>query len=254
MKKVIEILLVLVVIAIIGIMGVLIYKLNNEKNLSNEKIISLNNQVQILEETIENLKNENSKELETENEIEYIEMTEENYKQYNTNGYRFEIAMMKVVGDGTATVSGRVYKEKELPTITAEEYQTLLNGNTVQVMGVEMKATVFEKAELAGHDMLIEAVSKESALTYYVTKNTDGTGKLAYYGPDISCIGTDIYLELIVDENVPTESGLGNITLKEYLQGWSGDGKMPDEVDLPDYNEEIVFENGKCVKILFTSI
>lgn len=251
MKKVMKILLIILVIAIISIMGMLVYKLNNDKKLNNEEISNLNNQIQTLEKTIENMKNE---ELEPEVENKYSEMTEEDYKKYNSGEYQFKISNMILNGDGTATIEGRAYKEKELPVITKEQYQELLNGNTVEVIGVTMKVSDVDEGELEGHSMLIASVSEEYYLELYLDENEDGTGTLEYYGEIKEYVGTDIYMKITLDENIQTESGRGNITLKEYLKEWVGSGEMPDELQLSDYNTEIVFENGKVVKILFTSV
>ena len=123
---------------------------------------------------------------------QYVEMTEESYKKYNIGEYQYRISNMIDNNDGTITIKGRVYKEKD------------------------------------GTRLVDEGIA-----TY---------------------IGTDIYMKINVDENTSTESGLGNISLKEYLKSYHENDETKDEITTRTYHEELVFEDGKCTLIKFTSI
>ena len=41
--------------------------------------------------------------------------------------------------------------------------------------------------------------------------------------------------------------------LKEYLKTWTGNIELKDEEMLPGFNDEFIFENGKCTSIIFTN-
>ena len=71
--------------------------------------------------------------------IEYIEMTEAKYKEYSTSPYSFRIQEMVQNDNRTITIKGRVYKEIELLSITKEQYNDLINGKTIDLLGYQMK-------------------------------------------------------------------------------------------------------------------
>lgn len=191
-----------------------------------------------------------------ENDISYIEMTEENYKKYNNDEYLFKIFNIKRNNNKTITIQGRVYKVRELPTLTEEQYNDLANGETVKIMEFEMKLTsdenlIDEDGTYAGHDLYIVS---ENNISFYVSKNDDGTGTL-YDAAEIAlCDGTDIYMQITLDNNTPTESGLGNMPLSKYLNNKIGYTKLDDTVVLDTYNTEFTFKNGKCTSIFFPSV
>jgi len=243
------ILLILSTIAII-IMTFLLYKLNNEKTIETEKVVNLNNKITSLENTIDNL-NEKIEDVSSiiNTSVKYIEMTEEKYKKYSSGKYRFEIQDMISNNDETVTIKGRVFELIELPTITKEQYQNLLDKKTIDVLGYQMK--VNQDEDSSGHDLLIESTG--DWMKFYIDKNSDGTGTLSDYTETALYEGTDIYMQIIVDENITTKSGLGNISLKEYLKTWTGNIELKDEEMLPGFNDEFIFENGKCTSIIFTN-
>ena len=190
-------------------------------------------------------------------EINYIEMTEENYNKYNTNGYQFVIVDMQENNNNTITIQGRVYKEKELPILTQSQYEDLINNKTVNILGYEMKLTdnadfKDEDNTYAGHDLYIESVNNE--LSFYVDKNNDKTANLFYPSEFSLFDGTDIYMQITLDSDTPTTSGLGNISLGEYIKNYIPYFELKDTVHLNLYNDEFIFENGKCTEIQFTSI
>ena len=238
-------LFLIIVIIILAIKGCNWYKNNIENQiestLKNEDYINNTDEVKELENT-------NSKE----DEIKYIEMTEENYKKYNSNGYQFKISDMLDNKDNTVTIKGRVYKLKELPILSKEQFQDCINGKAITVMGYEMEMNGSEDAD--NYDFVIESTT-EDWLKFYVDKNDDGTGKLILYSEIGIYEGTDVYMQLIVDNSILTESGRGKIPLKQYLENLSGEMQELKKIEiLPDYNTEIVFKDKKCKSILFTSI
>lgn len=190
-------------------------------------------------------------------EINYIEMTEENYNKYNTNGYQFVILDMQENNNSTLTIKGRVYKEKELPILTLTQYENLANGQSVNILGYEMKFTENEDLKdenntYAGHDLYIESAS--DGVSFYVSKNDDGTANL-FYPSEISLFdGTDIYMQITLDSTTPTTSGWGNITLGKYIKNYTPFFDPKDTVHLNLYHDEFIFENGKCISIFFTSM
>lgn len=217
---------------------------DNEINNNSDGLVSILTEQQV---------NEKRKMLDS---IEYIDMTEENYKKYNNeNGkYIFKLLDMTSNGNGTVTIKGRVYKNIDLPILTKEQYNDLLNGKNVNLMGHEMKKNLDE--ELEGHDLLIEMANEgDPFFKFYVDRNNDGTGKLYDYCEIGIYEGTNIYMKLQVDENIETESGLGKFQLKYYLQNWGG-MYLYDEYEEfnPLYNDEFIFEDGVCKKIIFNSI
>ena len=190
-------------------------------------------------------------------EINYIEMTEENYNKYNTNGYQFVIVDMQENNNNTITIKGRVYKEKELPILTLTQYENLANRQSVNILGFEMKLTEDENLKdenntYAGHDLYIESTNNE--VSFYVSKNDDGTANLIYPSELSLFDGTDIYMQTTLDNTTPTTSGWGDITLEKYIKNYTPFFDLKDTVALNLYHDEFIFENGKCISIFFTSI
>lgn len=259
--------LLIIALIVIGVMAFFLYQLNNEKNAEAENVkkmeVEIHNlendnknlqlRIETLEDIVGKLNDEELKipDVEEGEEKEYIEMTEENYNKYNSNGYRFEILDMVSNDDDTVTISGVVYKLKELPTLSEDEYNELLDGKKVTVMGYEMEKI---EEDTAGHDLVI-GTSDETYIRFYVSENDDGTGKLYDYTEAALYELTDIYMEIIVDKDIDTESGFGNISLEEYLKGWFGTGEAAKEIEMiPGYNTEFIFEDGECTLIKFTSV
>ena len=244
--------LILAIIAIV-VMAYFLYKLNNEKIAETEKVADLQNEISNLETTDNNLNdkiNNSDNSNVKEDNINYIEMTETNYKKYNSNGYQFEIADMISNANNTVTIKGRVYKLKELPTLSKKQYQDLIDGKTITLMGYEMKINGSE--DNVGHDFVIESTG--DWMKFYVDQDSDGTGKLFDYTEAALYEGTDTYMQITVDKDISTESGSGNIPLKQYLNNWSGMAELKDTEMLPSYNTEFIFENGKCSSIVFTGV
>lgn len=191
-------------------------------------------------------------------EINYIEMTEENYNKYNTNGYQFVILDMQENNNSTVTIKGRVYKEKELPILTLTQYENLASGQSVNILGYEMKFTKNEDLKdenntYAGHDLYIESAS--DGVSFYVSKNDDGTANL-FYPSEISLFdGTDIYMQITLDNTITISYDGGQTTLKQYLQNYSFTSyKVFDILALPLLHDEFIFENEKCTEIQFTNV
>lgn len=249
--------LLIIAIIVIIIMAYFLYKLNHEPEA--EEIAGSNNDVSSSESTINNSNEENNVATSPNSEvnsINYIEMTEENYKKYNNNQYQFKISEMINNNDNTVTIKGRVYKIVDLPTITKEQYQDLLNNKTITLMGYELKVSENEKDEdgtYGGYDLLLESTG-DFWMKYYVTKNSDGTGTLSDYTESSLYESTDIYMQLTINGDIPTESIEGDMTLKEYLKVWNGDFTLNDGYQFLSANDEFVFENGNCTSILFTNL
>lgn len=238
-------LFLIIVIIIFAIKGCNWYK--NKMQNQIENIIKNEQDIKTLD-VVNELENKNI----IEEKITYIEMTEENYKKYNSNGYQFKISDMITNTDNTVTIKGRVYKLKELPTLSKEQFQDLINGKTITVMDYEMEMNGSEDAD--NYDLVIGSTT-EDWLKFYVDKNDDETGKLIWYSEIGIYEGTDVYMQLIVDNSILTESGFGKISLKQYLENWQGELQELKETEiLPSYNTEFVFQDEKCKSILFTSI
>ncbi len=245
--------LLIIAIIVIIIMAYFLYKINNERIVKTEEVISLQNEVSNLESKVNSLNEKINNNSNTNNDnINYIEMTEANYQTYNSNGYRFEISDMISNTDSTVTIKGRVYKLKDLPTLSQKQYQDLLEGKTITLMDYEMKISEDENGKDSGHDFLIESTG--DWIKFYVDQNSDGTGKLSDYTEAALYESTDIYMQITVDNSISTKSGYGDISLKQYLNNWIGKKELKDTELLPGYNTEFIFENGKCSSILFTSV
>lgn len=254
-------LLILTIIAII-LMAFLLYKLNNEITMRSEMVADLNNKISSLENTIDtlnkNFDNDNAKETisteQNKNEIQYIEMTEENYKKYASEYYMEEQDWINN-NDGTVTIKFRLYEYMvELPTITKEQYEELMADKTIDLLGYQMK--VSEEENDSGHDLLIESTG--DWMKFYVDKNSDGTGTLMYYTEIFFYKGTDIYMQLTVDENITADVEEGKRTLKEWLKQRELNGYIDNyenkELIWRAGGTGYIFENGKCTSIIFSNV
>lgn len=199
--------------------------------------------------------------------IQYIEMTEANYKKYNTLPNYFRIQEMINNENGTITIRGRVYQETEPLKITKEQYEELLEGKVIDLLGYQMKANK-EEPDNGGYDMLITSTTEDKWMKFYVETNIDGSGKLHYYTEDEMYMGTpfqkdetgrftgtNTYLQITLDDNLKCESGNGSTTLKDECNTFNGTFNIDnDDIKLPYLNDEFNFENGKCVSIKFSGV
>lgn len=290
--------LILAIIVII-VMGIFIYNLNNDKNIEIQKVANLNNEVSSLQSTVNNLNekindvstivnNSNNSNTISTNSVntsnsnivnniststsstKYIEMTEAMYKKYSTSPYSFRIQEMIDNKNGTITIKGRVYKEIELLSITKEQYNNLVNGKTINLLGYQMKVNKDEDPDNGGYDLLITSTG-DKWMKFYVEKNSDGSGKLHWYtesemyqgtpfqeGETGRFAGTDTYMQITLDENLNCKWGSESKTLKKEYNDRKSNGTLniKDENDtmLTLANDEFVFKNGKCTSIIFSNI
>ena len=286
-------------ILIIIVMAYFIYKINNEKNIETQKVANLNNEVNSLQSTVNNLNekindvsnivnspnNDNTisnNSINTNNSniinntsnnassSKYIEMTEANYKKYNTSPYSFRIKEMIDNNNGTITIKGRVYKEIDLLSITKEQYDNLVNGKTINLLGYQMKANKDEDPDNGGYDMLITSTG-DKWMKFYVEKNSDGSGKLHWYtesemydgtpfqeGETGRFIGTDTYMQITLDKSLQCKWGNDSKTLQKEYNDRKSNGtlniKDEDDTMLPLANDEFIFKNGQCTSIIFSNV
>ena len=277
--------LLIIAIIVIIIMICLIIKLNYEAKIETQEIIDLNNKISSLQNTINSLNEKTSEDKTTlitstsdENNYnlndnisdEHIEMTEEKYKEYSTKPYSFRIQEMIDNGTGTITIKGRVYKEADLLSITKEQYDDLVSGKTINLLGYQMKQNKDEDLNNGGYDMLISSTG-EKWMKFYVKKNSDGTGKLQWYterdgyngtpfqeGETGRFIGTKTYMQITLDENLKCMWGNKSKTLRNEYEDRKQNQtlvlKDEDDVSLPLLNDEFIFENGVCESILFSNV
>ncbi len=202
--------------------------------------------------------------------IEYIEMTEAKYKEYSTSPYSFRIQEMVQNDNGTITIKGRVYKEIELLSITKEQYNDLINGKTIDLLGYQMKVNKDEDSDNGGYDLLITSTGNKW-MKFYVEKNSDGSGKLHWYteremyegtsfqeGETGRFVGTDIYMQITLDENLKCKWGNESKTLQQEYFNRKSNGtlniKEKDDTVLPFANDEFIFQKGNCTSIIFSNI
>lgn len=256
-KLILPILITITIIIIIIIAIILISNKNKEDitNIVNNTLPENENNATTEQIEIIN-KNDNIEDFEQNANIsknnKYIDMTEENYKKYNTDEQTFRIQDVVNNNNGTMTIKGRVYKYIKIPrTLTKEQYDSLVNGSALKILGE--KATKIEddtKAQEAGYDICLKIESKEHKyeMLYYVQKNADGTGTL-YEGSEANIAdGTDIYMQITLDENTICQNGRDKTTLKEYFsKGYHIENKNRTRLILK--TAEFEFENGKCISI-----
>ena len=202
--------------------------------------------------------------------IEYIEMTEAKYKEYSTSPYSFRIQEMVQNDNRTITIKGRVYKEIELLSITKEQYNDLINGKTIDLLGYQMKVNKDEDSDNGGYDLLITSTGNKW-MKFYVEKNSDGSGKLHWYteremyegtsfqeGETGRFVGTDIYMQITLDENLKCKWGNESKTLQQEYFNRKSNGtlniKEKDDTVLPFANDEFIFQKGNCTSIIFSNI
>ena len=284
-KGSLSIVFLVIVIILIIVMGALLYM---QKTEADRHIAELENNASELQETINDLQgkidsisntinsnkdvDKNSSTDTTINNtdsIQYIEMTEANYKKYNTLPNYFRIQEMIDNKNGTITIRGRVYQETELLKITKEQYEDLLDGKVIDLLGYQMKVNKDEAPNNGGYDMLITSTIEEKWLKFYVERNTDGSGKLHYYTEEEMYratpfkedetgrfIGTNTYLQITLDDKLKCESGNVSSTLREEFNKSNGlfNINKNDDIKLPYLNDEFYFENGKCVSIRFSGV
>ena len=202
--------------------------------------------------------------------IEYIEMTEAKYKEYSTSPYSFRIQEMVQNDNRTITIKGRVYKEIELLSITKKQYNDLINGKTIDLLGYQMKVNKDEDSDNGGYDLLITSTGNKW-MKFYVEKNSDGSGKLHWYteremyegtsfqeGETGRFVGTDIYMQITLDENLKCKWGNESRTLQQEYFNRKSNGtlniKEKDDTVLPFANDEFIFQKGNCTSIIFSNI
>ena len=200
---------------------------------------------------IEETKNENA---------DYIEMTEEIYKKYNNEGYSYILKEIVDNSDGTVTLKSRVYKKEQLPVITSEQYQNLLDGKIVRLYDMNFKKTDHENTN---ENSIVIAGKKDnsgdSEADFIVNRNTDGTFSLEYEGEPREATGyytrTNIIMQITLDRNTEVEWGGGPNKILDYYK----DKEFKEETDekytfIYEATPEFIFENGKCIKLKTNAI
>jgi hypothetical protein len=263
------IVLILAMIVIV-IMSYLVYKFYNEKTIETEKVSDLNNQITSLQSTIDNLQgtidtisntinstsvnasnssvNVSNTSNSSSNGKGYIELNEANFNKYNNENYSFDILSISKNNDGTYTISGRVYEEVELPTLSKDEYQQLKNGNKVNIFGIEFVKSADDVTDFGEYDFSISSNSDQilNSVDFFVMQNSDGTASL-YYGSEYKFVKTtNIYMSATVNKTVFDE---------EYSE-YSSDEKSSSDNYTIIVNDtyDIEFQNGKISSFKWTGV
>lgn len=282
--------LLVIIIVLLIIMLIFILKLYKEKNVEMKKTSNLNNEGYSLQSTddsqnriindVFDINNSNIDNLTIENQVKndantieddsinYIEMTESKYNEYNTKPYSFRIQGMEANNNGTITLKGRVFKQIEFLSLTKEQYNDLVNGEIIDLLGYQLKVDMEEDPDNGGYDLLITSTD-DRWLKFYVEKNSDGSGKLHWYtesemyigtpfqkGETGRFVGTDIYAKIDIDENINCEYGYGSKTLRNIYDERKSDGLLnieyKNDTIFPILNDELIFEDGICTSVIFS--
>ena len=222
-KKILPILIiiVLILIIIIGVVLVLLTKNNDEEfegDPNGDSIVIVNE-----------ANNESIKFIDTENkdinngQKNYVEMNPENYTEANKDNKTFRIQDVIHNNDGTITIKGRVYQYIDLPsTISADEYQALLNGKSLNILGEKVtKVQDDTLANEAGYDIAlkIETQKYNYNMYYYATENEESQTAELFNGSDSSiAVGTDTYLQKTLNGNFECIYFDEKISLNEYFK------------------------------------
>lgn len=222
-KKILPILIIIVLIMII-IIGVV---LNSLKKNNDEEFEGDPNGDSIV--IVNEANNESIKFIDTENkdinngQKNYIEMNTENYAEANKDNKTFRIQDVIHNNDGTITVKGRVYQYLDLPsTISAEEYQALLNGQSLNILGEKVtKVQDDTLANEAGYDIALKIENQKYNynMYYYATENEESQTAELFNGSDSSiAVGTDTYLQKTLNGNFECSYYGEIVALKDYYK------------------------------------
>lgn len=247
MKVILPIIIVIIIIIILAIL----MKKNSQKNDEITNIEENNSEpieiMDINEVANDFIQNEN-----VINNSNYIEMTEQNYKEYNTDNKTFRVQDVTNNNNGTMTIKGRVYEYVKMPEILSQDqYQALIDGKALKILGEKVfKVENDKKAQEAGYDICLEIESEEYdyEMLYYAQKNEDGTATL-YEGSEASIAdGTNIYMQITLDENLLCQNGPEQTTLKQYFaNGYHIKDKNRTRLILKTI--EFNFQDEKCISI-----
>ena len=194
--------LLIVAIIIIAIMAVYIYRLTEEKTVQSEIVSNLNGQIvnlettidslqenlNILSNTIENNSNENSS---VANDTKYEELTEAIYSQIPENKH-FIIQSAEQTESGNILLKGRIYEDIELTSISKEEYDSLKATGEITLFG--------EKFSLGEYEDFVPGYILRNSNNYgfYVTDSYE----LVNFSDTSFVQGTDEYYTVTLDDTV----------------------------------------------------
>lgn len=246
----IPLLIILVIILIIIIVIALVFftkNQNNERlNTDNVKVIDDNT---IFEDKIINENNI------VKEEKKYDVLTEDiNYYLNTSKDETFRVQDVIHNADNTITLKGRVYKYLDLPALTKAQYNALLEGKSLDILGEKVtKEPDNTRAEEAGYEisLVVETKEHEDEMIYYANRNADGSATL-YYGSDTKLAeGTDIYLKLTLRNDTICEINEQETTIEKY---YTQDIHREDKnlTRLYTENIEFAFEQGECWLVLLS--
>ncbi len=240
--------LLIVAIIIIAIMAVYIYRLTEEKTVQSEIVSNLNGQIvnlettidslqenlNILSNTIENNSNENSS---VANDTKYEELTEAIYSQIPENKH-FVIQSAEQTESGNILLKGRIYEDIELTSISKEEYDSLKATGEITLFG--------EKFSLGEYEDFVPGYILRNSNNYgfYVTDSYE----LVNFSDTSFVQGTDEYYTVTLDDTVklklPDDSEETiNTTTLETIE----DNNFINLGVMYDFE----FDNGKLSKIIY---
>ena len=240
--------LLIVAIIIIAIMEVYIYRLTEEKTVQSEIVSNLNGQIvnlettidslqenlNILSNTIENNSNENSS---VANDTKYEELTEAIYSQIPENKH-FVIQSAEQTESGNILLKGRIYEDIELTSISKEEYDSLKATGEITLFG--------EKFSLGEYEDFVPGYILRNSNNYgfYVTDSYE----LVNFSDTSFVQGTDEYYTVTLDDTVklklPDDSEETiNTTTLETIE----DNNFINLGVMYDFE----FDNGKLSKIIY---
>lgn len=240
--------LLIVAIIIIAIMAVYIYRLTEEKTVQSEIVSNLNGQIvnlettidslqenlNILSNTIENNSNENSS---VANDTKYEELTEAIYSQIPENKH-FIIQSAEQTESGNILLKGRIYEDIELTSISKEEYDSLKATGEITLFG--------EKFSLGEYEDFVPGYILRNSNNYgfYVTDSYE----LVNFSDTSFVQGTDEYYTVTLDDTVklklPDDSEETiNTTTLETIE----DNNFINLGVMYDFE----FDNGKLSKIIY---
>ena len=240
--------LLIVAIIIIAIMAVYIYRLTEEKTVQSEIVSNLNSQIvnlettidslqenlNILSNTIENNSNENSS---VANDTKYEELTEAIYSQIPENKH-FVIQSAEQTESGNILLKGRIYEDIELTSISKEEYDSLKATGEITLFG--------EKFSLGEYEDFVPGYILRNSNNYgfYVTDSYE----LVNFSDTSFVQGTDEYYTVTLDDTVklklPDDSEETiNTTTLETIE----DNNFINLGVMYDFE----FDNGKLSKIIY---
>ena len=240
--------LLIVAIIIIAIMALYIYRLTEEKTVQSEIVSNLNGQIvnlettidslqenlNILSNTIENNSNENSS---VANDTKYEELTEAIYSQIPENKH-FVIQSAEQTESGNILLKGRIYEDIELTSISKEEYDSLKATGEITLFG--------EKFSLGEYEDFVPGYILRNSNNYgfYVTDSYE----LVNFSDTSFVQGTDEYYTVTLDDTVklklPDDSEETiNTTTLETIE----DNNFINLGVMYDFE----FDNGKLSKIIY---